>query len=72
MMPIQRQRLSDLGKIYHDEQYHVRVAGYKDAWGDGSHGWEVEKMLGPKPKDAAWLRFFYENKIIRTEIVRAI
>ena len=71
MMPIQRQRLSDMGVIHHDEQYHVRVAGYKDAWGDGSHGWEVEKMLGPKPKDAAWLRFYYESDSIRFELTRA-
>jgi hypothetical protein len=70
-LPIQRQRISNRGKIYHDEQYHVRVAGYKDAWGDGSHGWEVEKMLGPKPKDAAWLRFYFENKEIKTDITRA-
>lgn len=73
MVPIARQRLTKNGVIYHDEQYHVRCAGYKDAWGDGSSGWEVEKMLGPKPKDAAWLRFSYdatEDKI-QTEITRA-
>lgn len=71
MMPIRRQRLSTQGTVYHDEQYHVRCAGYKDAWGDGSAGWEVEKMLGPKPKDAAWLRFWYQDSAIHTEITRA-
>lgn len=73
MLPIRRQRITSRGVIYHDEQYHVRCAGYKDAWGDGSAGWEVEKMLGPKPKDAAWLRFYYDttDREIRTEITRA-
>lgn len=71
MLPIRRQRLSTHGTVYHDEQYHVRCAGYKDAWGDGSAGWEVEKMLGPKPKDAAWLRFSYHDSAIHTEITRA-
>ena len=71
MLPIRRQRLSTQGTVYHDEQYHVRCAGYKDAWGDGSAGWEVEKMLGPKPKDAAWLRFWYQDSAIHTEITRA-
>jgi hypothetical protein len=71
MVPITRQRLSQAGTVYHDEQYHVRCAGYKDAWGDGSAGWEVERMLGPKPKDAAWLRFSYTGDTIATEITRA-
>ena len=72
-VPIARQRLTQQGAIYHDEQLHVRVGGYKDAWADGSCGWEVEKMLGPKPKDSAWLRFGWdatEDKIT-TEVTRA-
>jgi hypothetical protein len=71
VVPIARQRINDAGNIYHDEQYHVRCAGYKDAWGDGSAGFEIEKMLGPKPKDAAWIRFYFENDAIHTEILRA-
>jgi hypothetical protein len=70
-VPIARMRLSMQGVVYKDEQVHVRCAGYKDAWGDGSCGWEVERMLGPKPHDAAWLRFFYVNGEIDFEIVRA-
>lgn len=70
-VPIRRQRLSDAGVPYQDEQLHIRAAGYKDAWGDGHSGWEVEKMLGPKPKSAAWLRFYYESGEIRMEAHRA-
>jgi predicted phosphodiesterase len=73
MVPIARQRISQAGHVYHDEQYHIRCAGYKDAWGDGSHGWEVEKMLGPKPKDSAWLRFYWDSTDakVKIEISRA-
>lgn len=71
-MRIARMRLSQSGEVYRDEQVHVRCAGYKDAWGDGSSGWEVERMLGPKPQDAAWLRFYRVNdREIDFEIQRA-
>ena len=61
-MTIQRQRLTEKGVIYHDEQLHIRCGGYKDAWGTGEAGWEVERMLGPKPIGSAWLRFWWDRK----------
>jgi hypothetical protein len=64
---IPRERLSTSGAIYRDTQLHVRPPGYKDAWGDGSGGWEVERGLGPKSLGSVWLRFFYSrsrNKIL--------
>ena len=71
IVPIARQRLSDAGVPYHDEQIHVRTPGYKDGWGDGYGGFEVEKMLGPKPKGAAWLRFHCLGDDIRIDVSRA-
>lgn len=71
MVPIARQRISDQGVLYHDEQLHVRTPGYKDGWGDGYGGWEVEKMLGPKPKGAAWLKFVLRRDYIDMEVTRA-
>jgi hypothetical protein len=70
---IPRQRLSSRGVLYHDEQLHIRAPGYKDAWGDGSGGWEVERMLGPKALGSAWLRFFWDERSekIRYDTVRA-
>ena len=59
---IPRMRISSRGIISHDEQLHVRAPGYKDAWGDGDHGWEVEKMLGPKSLGSAWLKFSWSNE----------
>lgn len=58
---IPRQRITSHGNIYQDEQLHVRAPGYKDAWGDGSGGWEVERMLGPKALGSAWLRFSWDK-----------
>lgn len=66
-VPIRRQRISNRGEPYQDEQLHVRAPGYKDAWDDGYGGFEVEKMLGPKPIGAAWLKFWWDNK---TQCVR--
>lgn len=71
IVPIARQRLSDAGTPRHDEQIHVRTPGYKDSWGDGYDGWEVERCLGPKPKGAAWLRFFIEGDELRMDVTRA-
>ena len=52
---IPRQRISQNGRVYRDEQLHVRCPGYKDAWGDGSGGWEVERGMGPKNIGSVWL-----------------
>ena len=70
---IPRVRISSHGVISHDEQLHVRAPGYKDAWGDGDHGWEVEKMLGPKALGAAWLQFRWdwEKQRVMVDALRA-
>jgi hypothetical protein len=54
---IPRMRISSHGVVFHDEQLHIRPPGYKDAWADSDHGFETEKMLGPKSLGAAWLQF---------------
>jgi hypothetical protein len=60
-LTIPRQRISTKGVVYHDEQLHIRPPGYKDAWGDGHGGWEVEKMLGPKALGSHWLSFKWDG-----------
>ena len=72
-MPIPRTRISDRGKVYRDEQLHIRCPGYKDAWEDANSGWEVERMLGPKNLGSAWLKFFWDSKeqCVRYDSVRA-
>lgn len=70
---IPRQRISTHSSLFQDEQLHVRSPGYKDAWGSGYGGWEVEKMLGPKALGSAWLRFSwnYKTQSIDVETQRA-
>jgi len=60
LFPITRVRLSERGKVFKDEQLHIKVPTYKDEYKDGSGvGWSIEKGMPPKPVGAVWLRFFY-------------
>lgn len=75
VVTIARQRFSEKAVVYRDEVKHVRVPGYKDAWDDGSCGWENETGKGPKPLGAAWCRFYYEagedTRRVKYEITEA-
>ena len=53
-----RERLSNRGKLYKDVQWFVRTPGYCDDYGNGSHGWAVEKGLAPKNFGCIWLKFY--------------
>ena len=54
-MPITRERVSDQGIHYFDIVHHIRLAGYKNAYGDGTTGWEVTRGGAPKPIGGAWI-----------------
>ena len=55
IIPIARERLSNKGVHYSDIQHHVRIPGYKQDYGDGSKGWNVERGGVPKPIGAVWM-----------------
>lgn len=55
--PIPRLRLTNHGKVYHDEQLHLKVPSYKEEYDDGFGGWHIERGGPPKPVGAVWLRF---------------
>ena len=55
--PLPRIRLSHKGKVYHDEQLHLKVPSYKEEYVDGYGGWHIERGGPPKPTGAVWLRF---------------
>jgi hypothetical protein len=55
--PISRIRLTNHGKIYHDEQLHLKVPSYKEEYRDGYGGWHIERGGPPKPTGAVWLKF---------------
>lgn len=63
---VPRERLSDMGKVSHDVQWHIRTPGYKEGWDDGAEGFDVVHG-SPKAVGAVWLRFFYKAKHIQIE-----
>lgn len=52
-----RDRITNDGVQYQDEQVHIQVPSYKEEYGDGSGGWHVETGKPPKPIGATWLTF---------------
>lgn len=69
IVPIARERLSEQGVVYQDVQYHVRSTTYKNEYRDGADGWHVETWKPPKPLGATWLRFYYEQKTIKIDLI---
>lgn len=65
IVPITRERVSDLGVLYFDNQYHVRTPGYCMSYGDGSGGWEVERGGIPKPTGGCFITYQanFNNKL---------
>lgn len=75
--PIPRIRLSDKGKVYHDEQLHLKVPSYKEEYVDGYGGWHIERGGPPKPTGAVWLRMSVrkttkDKNTITTPIIEAV
>lgn len=68
VLDIKRLRLNNEGVVYTDLQTHIRTPGYKDDFGDGSDGWEVERGGVPKPLGCAWIRFWYDGSKICREV----
>jgi hypothetical protein len=60
---VTRQFLNCHNGVYRVENRHcdlIRVGTTKDAWKDGSAGWEVEKGFGPSPMRQKWVRLFVQ------------
>ena len=73
VIAIARERISDAGKLYQDVQWHIRTPGYLNAYGDGSHGWAVERGMAPTPLGCVWLTMKREGdkiRIMATEDIR--
>lgn len=60
-IPRTRERLSNKGDVYFHTQQHIRTPGYKQAYGDGTTGWEVTRGSIPKPLGGAWLHLWWSN-----------
>ena len=66
IVSIARERLSNKGVHFGDLQKHVRIPGYKQDYGDGTKGWNVERGGVPKPIGSMWmvLKCVRKNEII--------
>lgn len=68
-VPIARERLSQSGDITTDLVHFIRTPGYKDSFGDGSGGWDVETGKPPKPRGCYWLRFYQEGRTVKMQVL---
>jgi len=65
-----RERISNRGELYLDEQVHVCLPTYKEEYMIGQD-FHRERGRPPKPLGAYWLRFYYKNMKIHYEFIRA-
>ena len=70
LMSICRERINHHGNLYIDEQTHVCLPTYKEEYLQGEN-FHREKGRSPKPLGSWWLRFYYENQVIKHEFTRA-
>ena len=70
LITIPRERITDYGKPYLDEQVHVCLPTYKEEYlmGEDFHR---ERGRPPKPLGAYWLRFYFEQSEIKYQFIRA-
>lgn len=65
LVTLSRERLGASGRVYLDEQHHVRTPSYKDEYVDGYDGWHVERGAPPKPIGAWWMRLHWIKPMAR-------
>jgi predicted phosphodiesterase len=70
-IPITRERLSNKGIQYMDNQHHIRTPGYKQGYGDGTTGWEITRGGVPKPIGSVWVKVSYPQEV-RIQVVPQI
>jgi len=66
ILPITRERISNKGNPFFDLQWHIRIPGYKQSYGDGTSGWDVTRGGVPKPIGSVWLDLYEEGLAIKT------
>jgi hypothetical protein len=52
--PVMRERISDKGNVYTDEQLHLQLPSYKGLDDEGI-SWERQRGMAPKPLGGWWL-----------------
>jgi len=68
-MPEQRVRISDMGRLYTDTQWHLQLGAYKDNYmNTPGLGWEHEKGFSPTTVGTFWTNVRRKKSSNRTEI----
>ena len=67
IVPIARERISDLGKLRRDLCWFVRTPSYKNEYGKG--GWADRTWKPPKPMGCVWLRLWFHNDWVHSELI---
>lgn len=72
IVPLEREGITNKGRIIRKPVTFVKAPGYNDGWGKGDKGWAVEQGHGPKPMGSVWLRFYWDNpsKEVRIEAIQ--
>jgi predicted phosphodiesterase len=63
-LPLKRERIGSKGTLRFDIVHFVRTPGYKDEYGDGSGGFEVERGGHPKPQGCVWATIEVHKDIV--------
>ena len=61
VIPIKRERISNKNRQYFDVAWNVRTPGYKNDYGSGTDGWEVERGGVPKPLGCVMIRYKFNS-----------
>jgi len=69
LVTIPRERITERGRVYFDEQNHLQLPSYKRA--SLHEGFAAERGFAPTPIGAWWLRFWFENEQMKHEFTRA-
>lgn len=64
-VPIIRERVTERGRVYYDEQTHVQLPSYKRS--SLHEGWAAERGFAPTPIGAWWLRFWFDATEIKVK-----
>jgi hypothetical protein len=63
VLSMKRERINSMGNLFFDLVHFVRTPGYKNDYNDGSEGFEVERMMNPKPQGAIWVNIIVSKGI---------
>jgi len=69
LVPITRERITQRGRVFFDEQTHVQIPSYKRS--SLHRGFAAERGFAPTPLGGWWLRFWFEAGEVLHEFTRA-